>query len=107
MEDYAFAATGRVFHIAENTGVLKYKIYNSGVPLEVVPPTTVKKFATGKGNSDKDQMHQAFMIETGMDLKWKITPDKTNVGNPVSDIIDSYYICKYLYDKILETYTKN
>ena len=82
--------------------MFKYKIYNSGIPLEVIPPTTVKKFASGKGNSDKEQMHQAFMEDTGVDLRWKITPDKTKVGNPVSDIVDSYYICKYLHDKIID-----
>ena len=98
---------GKVFNIAENTGVLKYKIYNLGIPLEIVPPTTVKKFATGKGNSDKDQMHQAFMQDTGIDLKYKITPDKTKVSNPVSDIVDSYYICKFLYDKIIENSTRS
>jgi hypothetical protein len=27
IEDYAFAATGRVFHIAENCGVLKYRMW--------------------------------------------------------------------------------
>jgi hypothetical protein len=102
IEGYSMGSKGKVFHIAENTGVLKYKIYNSGVPLEVVPPTTVKKWATGKGNADKEQMHQAFMKDTGIDLRWKITPDKTKIGNPVSDIVDSYYICKYLHDKIID-----
>ena len=28
LEDYAYAATGRVFHIAENAGILKYKLKN-------------------------------------------------------------------------------
>ncbi len=48
LEGYSFGSKGKVFHIAENTGILKYKIHNMGVPLEVIPPTTVKKFATGQ-----------------------------------------------------------
>ena len=51
LEDYAYGAKGRVFHIAENTGVLKYKLWQQSIPLDVVQPTKVKKFATGKGNA--------------------------------------------------------
>ena len=107
LEGYSMGSKGKVFHIAENTGVLKYKIYNAGVPLEIIPPTSLKKFATGKGNSDKDAMHQKFMRDSGIDLKSRITPDKTKVGNPVSDIVDSYYICKFLHDKIIENSTRS
>ena len=45
--------TGRVFHIAENTGVLKYKLWKAGKPLEVIPPTTIKQFATGEATHQK------------------------------------------------------
>ncbi len=100
IEGYSMGSKGRVFHIAENTGILKYKIYNLGIPLEIVPPTTVKKFATGKGNADKGMMHNSFMAETHNNLRKEITPNKTSIGNPVSDIVDSYYICKFLYEKI-------
>lgn len=97
LEDYAFAAKGRVFHIAENTGILKYKLFQQSIPVETIPPTVVKKKATGKGNSDKEMMYQAFISETGVMLKDIITPNKKDVGNPVSDIVDSYYICKTLW----------
>tara|TARA_R100000458_G_C8113716_1_gene135449 strand:+ start:56 stop:412 length:357 start_codon:yes stop_codon:yes gene_type:complete len=107
IEGYSMGSKGKVFHIAENTGVLKYKIYNSGIPLEVIPPTTVKKFATGKGNADKLKMHKTFINDVGVDLREKITPDKTKISNPVSDIVDSYYICKFLYDKIIENSTRS
>lgn len=107
IEGYSMGSKGKVFNIAENTGVLKYKIYNAGIPLEVVPPTTVKKFATGKGNADKGMMHNSFMAETRQNLRTSITPDKKKVSNPVSDIVDSYYICKYLHDKIIENATRS
>ena len=107
IEGYSMGSKGKVFNIAENTGVLKYKIYNLGIPLEIVPPTTVKKFATGKGNADKTVMHNSFMAETKNNLRTSITPDKKKVGNPVSDIVDSYYICKYLHNKIIENSTRS
>ena len=97
LEGYAYGAKGRVFHIAENTGILKYKIFQRGIPLDVITPSKVKKFATGKGNASKTDMYAAFLEEVGIDLHQIITPDKTDVSNPVTDIIDAYYICKHLY----------
>ena len=47
LEDYAYAATGRVFHIAENTGHLKYKFWQYNVKYEIFAPTSIKKTATG------------------------------------------------------------
>ncbi len=99
VEGYAFAAKGRVFHIAENTGILKYRLFEKAIPVDVVAPSTIKKFATGKGNANKDAMHESFIEETKIDLMKCITPSKKKVSNPVSDVVDSYYICKYLYYK--------
>lgn len=101
LEGYAYSATGKVFHIAENTGVLKYKMFQEGLPVTIVPPTEVKKYGSGKGNADKTAMHAAFLKETGVDLKAIMTPDKRDVGSPVSDVIDAYYICKNLHGKVM------
>lgn len=101
LEGYAYSATGRVFHIAENTGLLKWKIWQKHVePCLIVEPTVVKKFATGKGNASKPEMHEAFKRETGIDLWAKVTPGKKDVGNPTSDLVDAYYICKWLHDSL-------
>jgi hypothetical protein len=100
LEGYAYSASGRVFHIAENTGILKYKLYHLGVPVTIIPPTEVKKFASGKGNADKTQMYDAFVWETGMHLKAVLAPNRKEIGSPVSDIVDSYYICKKMHENI-------
>jgi len=100
LEGYAYNSTGRVFHIAENTGLLKYKIFHSGIPLTIIPPTEVKKYATGKGNADKQRMYDSFVADTAFPLKSMLTPDKKDVCSPVSDIVDSYFICKKLYDMV-------
>jgi len=55
----------------------------------------------GKGNADKEVMYKSFLLETGFPVKDVIAPDKKNVCSPVSDIIDSYFICKKLYDNIV------
>ena len=59
-------------------------------------PSVVKKGATGKGNADKDMMYEAFLKETKIDLKKILDTEKC--GNPLSDIVDSYYIAKVGYE---------
>ena len=100
IEGYAYGAKGKVFHIAENTGVLKYRLHQTGIPLEVIPPSAIKKQSAGKGNANKEEMYNAFTKETGVFLQMVISPGKKDIGNPVSDIVDSYFICKALYNKI-------
>ena len=95
MEDYSFGSKGKVFHIAENSGLVKHKLWKRGHVLHTIPPTVIKQFATGKGNAKKEQMHHAFVIETGYDLMEMYQPKAKAVGSPVGDIVDSYYICKY------------
>jgi len=95
IEGYSMASKGRVFEIAEHAGMLKFFLHHYEVPYELVPPTTVKKFATGKGNADKPKMHEAFVNETGVNLMEKMFPSRTGVSSPVSDIVDAYYITKY------------
>ena len=96
-EDYAYAATGKVFHIGENTGHLKYKFWQYNVKYEIFAPTSIKKTATGKGNSSKQDMYDSFVEQTGFDFRLDLAPNSTEIGNPVSDIVDSYFICKHGY----------
>lgn len=97
MEGYAMAAKGTVFHIGELTGVLKHKMFRKQIMFDIVPPTTIKKFATGKGNANKDAMYAAFVAETGVDLM-EFFPSKV-LSSPVSDIVDAFYMCKYSHHK--------
>lgn len=96
LENYSLGSKGRVFNIAENTGILKYRLWNFGVEYDVVPPTVIKKFATGKGNATKEKMQEFFIQETQVDLKNKLSMTEKQ-WNPSSDIIDAYWICKFGY----------
>ena len=91
LESYAFGARGdAVTKIAENGGVLKHEFLNYGIPFETVPPTTVKKYATGKGNAKKLDMYDAFVERTGVEV------DQFKAW---SDIVDSYFIAMYFRDR--------
>ena len=98
IEDYSFGSTGRVFHIAENMAILKDRLWDDFVQFETIPPTVIKKFATGKGNANKDAMYESFCKENLLvDLKGMLTPKADHSISPVSDIVDAYYIAKYGY----------
>lgn len=102
LEDYSMGSKGKVFHIAENTGILKYKLWKSGIKFETYPPSIIKKFATDKGNADKFKMQDSFISETGIDIK-PILGQTEKQWSPSGDIIDSYYIAKLA----LDNYTNN
>lgn len=103
IEGYAFGAVGRVFQIAENAGLLKYMISRvHGIDYGVFAPTEIKKFATGKGNANKEKMLESFFAETGVDIRSKLDIMNHNVWNPISDIVDSYYIAKFGFVKETE-----
>ena len=96
MEGYAYGAKGRVFNLAENMGLLKYKLYKHAIPVTIVEPAKVKKCATGKGNADKQVMYETFSKETNTDLKSMF--NQKTLSNPVTDVIDSYYVLKALIE---------
>jgi Holliday junction resolvasome RuvABC endonuclease subunit len=99
IEGYAFNAVGRVFQIAENTGLLKYKLWRENTPFQVFAPSEIKKFASGKGNSNKEKMYEAFFAETSVDIRKKLDIMNEKVWNPISDIVDAYYIAKLGFTK--------
>ena len=95
IEDYSMGSKGRVFHIAENCGLLKYKLYKNNIVFSTVAPTVIKKFATGKGNADKAKMYESFVEKEGIDLQKRMGMTKQVLTNPITDIVDAYYIAKY------------
>jgi len=94
IEGYSFGSKGQaVFQIAENCGILKYRLQMSpSILYDTIVPSVVKKHASGKGNADKQLMYDSFTKHTGVDLMKMFDMNKLN--NPVTDIIDSYYIAK-------------
>jgi hypothetical protein len=93
IEDYSYGSTGRVFHIAENLGLLKYKLkMECGWDYTLLPPSVIKKFATDKGNANKELMLESFEKDTGVNLEVLFD---TKSKSPISDVADAYFICKY------------
>jgi hypothetical protein len=102
MEDYAYAATGQVFHIGEHAGVLKYNLFRNGVTVVPVAPTQAKKFGHGKGNADKVEMTEAFFRTYPVAKQWPsiffdLNKKKTIFDSPLTDLADAFWIAEYVW----------
>jgi len=96
IEGYSYGSKSQtLFQIGELCGVVKQKLYLNDIDIISIPPTVIKKFATTKGNANKELLNQYFIKETNINLK-EIFKQTEKQWNPSSDIIDSYYQCKYL-----------
>jgi hypothetical protein len=100
IEDYAFAAKGRVFNLAENCGLLKYLLYKGGYKFSTIAPSVIKKHATGKGNATKELMYACFHDQTGIDLISVYSAVGRRLDSPITDIVDSYYLTKWMRDSL-------
>lgn len=98
IEGYSMGSKGQVFHIAENTAILKHYLYRCDIPYIEIAPTEIKKYATGSGRAMKDDMYESFVNETGLQLKDHLTPNR-KLGSPVTDLVDSFWIAKYGLEK--------
>lgn len=68
IEDYAFSRAGAHSHeIGELGGVVRLALHVVGVPWVPVLPTSLKKYATGKGNATKPDMRMALFQRFGID----------------------------------------
>jgi Holliday junction resolvasome RuvABC endonuclease subunit len=66
IEGYSFGSQGRsVFNIAELGGCVRFLLHRLEVPFVEVPPSTLKKWATGRGNCGKDEMIAAAIRRFG------------------------------------------
>ena len=103
IEGYAMGSSkGLVFNIAEATGMLKLKLWNSGYNMRIYDPNSIKKFATGKGNADKTVMGDFFIAD---ESSYKPQLDHLkNYDSPKGDIVDAYWITKLLHTELMIRY---
>lgn len=100
IEDYAFASTGHTFDIAEVIGSIKDVIYEMNIPYKKISPSSIKLFATGKGNADK-----LFMGIEFNKLNIPHLSDLEDFQSPKADIVDSFWIGEIIRSELF--YMKN
>lgn len=95
LEGYSYhSQSSRTYQIAENAGLLKHKMKKEKIDFEVVPPTTIKKFWTTKGNADKDKMMESY-IEKKLPIDFFTLFGISKNVSPVSDMVDSIAMAYY------------
>ena len=70
--------------------------YYSNIPFYEVPPTSVKKFATGSGRAVKKDMKKALPEN----IAEKFEKTHKTIVSGLYDLVDAYFIGKYYYEKI-------
>lgn len=73
------------------TIVIALRTKTPSVTMTVVPPTTLKKFATGTGKSDKAAMISSVPAETLA----RFTEAKYKKTTGLADVCDAYWLAKY------------
>lgn len=65
IEGYAYARANQAHQIGELGGLVRHRLWERGAPYIVVPPASVKTYATGKGNAGKDDVLTAAIRRGG------------------------------------------
>lgn len=77
LEGYAFGARTNREVLGELGGVVRLALQHAGLPMLVVPPSTLKLFATGKGSGEKDMVSKEAFKRWGVDLSDNNAVDAT------------------------------
>lgn len=98
LESYALGAKGKVFNIAEATGILKHYLFLNNINIYTYTPSFNKKSFSGKGNANKEYMISVFNEKNKISISEELGLKKDFTLSPISDIVDSY--------SLIETYIK-
>ena len=83
VEGYSFGSKNSQAHATgELGGVVRLALHEYGTPFIEVPPTCLKKFATGKGNANKNEVISAMSAKTG--IVWS--------GGSADDMCDAFVL---------------
>lgn len=92
IEGLAFSSVGNATRNLAGLFFVSYNMihYNMNLPITVVPPTTLKKYATGNGKAKKEDMFDSIS-----------NPDQLTIGNTYKktkgryDVCDAYWLASW------------
>lgn len=87
MEAPAINGSGRVFDMGEAYGVIKLQAHCVDVPVYLVAPTSLKKYATGHGECDKQRMIDSAVAESGEQVRDEHQADAFWLGRIGWDLV--------------------
>jgi crossover junction endodeoxyribonuclease RuvC len=94
LEGYAYGRPNQAAHLGELGGVIRLALHEAGVPYVDVPPSNLKKYATGKGNAGKEEVLAAAIRRLGYeghdnnqaDALWLQAMGYDALGRPVVEM---------------------
>jgi Holliday junction resolvasome RuvABC endonuclease subunit len=109
LEDYAFAAKGRVYQIGELGGLARLGLWDSGVKFRLYDPDSVKMFVAHDGHADKQMVRTAVKGRWGIDFDQydytskpnKKFPEGTRITQTSEDLCDAYAVARLVWTEIL------
>jgi hypothetical protein len=97
LEDYAYAATGKTFHLGECGGLWKIVCHSQGFKLRLHDPMAPKMFATGRGNASKIEVREGAVEkwtgEFGFD-RFPVGPPSDPEASVQGDVVDAYVLAR-------------
>jgi len=114
VEDYSIFGAGMVFQLAEFCSTLKFFLLNQGTKIRLIPPLSLKMYATNDGRSGKPEMFDSFLkdpILKELDLSYlpQIKVHKSgkfvglrdkNGSSPLSDVVDAAWLVRLLHEEL-------
>lgn len=87
MEGVAYSSNGSVIDLAGLNYAIRMICRSRNIPIEIISPTTVKKFAVANGQAEKDIMINA----------WKrLDSNISDINNiKIDDLADAYFLAHY------------
>lgn len=80
IENYGFANSNSLVTLVEVGTVVRYFLHQSEIPFLLVPPNSLKKFVSGKGNSKKDEIMMHVLKNWGFESKTNNIADAVGLG---------------------------
>ena len=71
IEGYSYQSVGRLAQLGELGGVIRYLLYQKRVPVQIVAPSQLKKYITGKGVWSRAEGKQTVISAVNKELKLK------------------------------------
>ena len=107
VEDYAFAAKGQVFNIAELSGIIKFRLWSDAYPFLRIPPTSLKKFTTATGTAPKELMMKEVYKRYGVDFNDNNVADAYALARMGYAITQQVNVPAYQKDAIKNVWKNN
>ena len=94
VEGYAYGRQNTAHQLGELGGVIRLALWEAGIPYVDVPPSTLKKYATGRGNAGKEEVLAAAIRRLGYqghdnneaDALWLRALGCAAYGAPLADL---------------------